>query len=212
MIERLQSQPGVISVGDHQRRAARRRRARDDAVRHRRPRHRRSRAAADHATSASPARSTSRRIGIPLVSGRVFNDLDTEESLRVVVINKSMAKYWDGTDPVGSRISADRGETLVHRRRRRRRRPAVRPRAGNRRAALHSADADAAGLCRPGAGAHRRRSDGVRQRAAQHRARRRSESAGRGRADARRSAIGSAGRAAADGDAAGDVRRHWRCS
>jgi predicted permease len=49
-------------------------------------------------------------LGIPLVSGRVFNDLDTEETLQVIVINKSMAKYWDGTDPVGSRISPDRGE------------------------------------------------------------------------------------------------------
>ena len=43
-------------------------------------------------------------IGVPVISGRVFNDLDTEESLRVAVINKSMTKYWDGTDPVGSRI------------------------------------------------------------------------------------------------------------
>jgi len=43
-------------------------------------------------------------IGIPVVSGRVFNDLDNEESLRVAVINKAMTKYWDGSDPVGSRI------------------------------------------------------------------------------------------------------------
>ena len=43
-------------------------------------------------------------IGIPVVSGRVFNDLDNEESLRVAVINKAMTKYWDGADPVGSRI------------------------------------------------------------------------------------------------------------
>ena len=25
--------------------------------------------------------------------------------MRVVVINKAMTKYWDGTDPVGSRIA-----------------------------------------------------------------------------------------------------------
>ncbi len=49
-------------------------------------------------------------IGIPLVRGRVFGTLDTNESLRVAVINTSMARYWDGTDPVGSRISTDRGE------------------------------------------------------------------------------------------------------
>jgi putative ABC transport system permease protein len=52
-------------------------------------------------------------IGIPLVAGRVFNDLDTPESQKVVVINKSMAKYWDGVDPVGTKISPDRGETWL---------------------------------------------------------------------------------------------------
>ena len=49
-------------------------------------------------------------IGIPLMSGRVFNDLDGEESLRVAVINKAMTRYWEGTDPVGTRISSDRGQ------------------------------------------------------------------------------------------------------
>jgi putative ABC transport system permease protein len=50
-------------------------------------------------------------IGIPVVAGRVFNELDTRESQRVVVINKSMAKFWDGIDPLGTRISPDRGAT-----------------------------------------------------------------------------------------------------
>ncbi|MDP2051984.1 MAG: ABC transporter permease, partial [Acidobacteriota bacterium] len=49
-------------------------------------------------------------IGIPLVSGRAFNPLDTDQSLSVVVINRSMARYWEGADPVGSRISVDRGQ------------------------------------------------------------------------------------------------------
>jgi putative ABC transport system permease protein len=44
-------------------------------------------------------------IGVPLVSGRTFTDLDTEESMRVVVINKAMTRYWDGADPVGSSIA-----------------------------------------------------------------------------------------------------------
>ena len=44
-------------------------------------------------------------IGIPVMSGRVFTDLDTEESMPVVVINKAMTRYWDNTDPIGSRIS-----------------------------------------------------------------------------------------------------------
>jgi putative ABC transport system permease protein len=44
-------------------------------------------------------------IGVPVISGRVFNDLDSEESMRVAIINKAMTKYWDGTDPVGSKIA-----------------------------------------------------------------------------------------------------------
>jgi len=44
-------------------------------------------------------------IGVPVVSGRVFSDLDSEESMRVVVINKAMTKYWDGTETVGGRIA-----------------------------------------------------------------------------------------------------------
>jgi predicted permease len=48
-------------------------------------------------------------IGIPVVSGRAFGALDMAESLPVVVINRSMARYWDGTDPVGTRISPNRG-------------------------------------------------------------------------------------------------------
>jgi putative ABC transport system permease protein len=52
-------------------------------------------------------------IGIPTVSGRVFQATDTAESLPVVVINRSMARYWDGIDPVGSRISVNRGATWL---------------------------------------------------------------------------------------------------
>jgi predicted permease len=44
-------------------------------------------------------------IGVPVISGRVFSDMDSEESLKVAVINKAMTKYWDGTDPIGSRIA-----------------------------------------------------------------------------------------------------------
>jgi putative ABC transport system permease protein len=52
-------------------------------------------------------------IGIPTVSGRVFQATDTAETLPVVVINKSMARYWDGVDPVGTRLSLNRGETWL---------------------------------------------------------------------------------------------------
>jgi putative ABC transport system permease protein len=44
-------------------------------------------------------------IGVPVISGRVFTDMDSEESQRVVVINKAMTNYWDGTDPIGSKIA-----------------------------------------------------------------------------------------------------------
>jgi putative ABC transport system permease protein len=43
-------------------------------------------------------------IGVPVVSGRVFSDMDGEASMRVVVINRAMTKYWEGTDPIGGRI------------------------------------------------------------------------------------------------------------
>jgi predicted permease len=43
-------------------------------------------------------------LGIPQISGRTFTELDNEEAQRVVVINKAMTRYWDGSDPIGSRI------------------------------------------------------------------------------------------------------------
>jgi len=47
-------------------------------------------------------------IGIPLVSGRVFNRFDTQEGLPVAVINSAMARYWQGANPIGTRISTNR--------------------------------------------------------------------------------------------------------
>jgi len=47
-------------------------------------------------------------IGIPLVSGRVFNRFDTQDGLPVAVINSAMARYWQGTNPIGTRISTNR--------------------------------------------------------------------------------------------------------
>jgi predicted permease len=43
-------------------------------------------------------------LGVPVVRGRVFTEMDGEESMPVVVINKAMTKYWDGIDPIGTRI------------------------------------------------------------------------------------------------------------
>jgi putative ABC transport system permease protein len=49
-------------------------------------------------------------LGIPLVLGRGFTALDHDQAEQVVVINQSVARYWDGQDPIGSRVSSD-GET-----------------------------------------------------------------------------------------------------
>jgi predicted permease len=46
-----------------------------------------------------------RTLGIPLVSGREFNDADNETSDPVAIVNEKMvAKYWRGEDPVGKRL------------------------------------------------------------------------------------------------------------
>jgi len=50
-------------------------------------------------------------LGIPLVSGRTFQESDSEKAPGVVVINRSLARhYWIGQDPTGKRISLDDGE------------------------------------------------------------------------------------------------------
>jgi putative ABC transport system permease protein len=50
-------------------------------------------------------------LGVPLVRGRVFTDADDRETQKVVVINKAMMRYWEGSDPIGSRISLDNGQS-----------------------------------------------------------------------------------------------------
>jgi putative ABC transport system permease protein len=52
-----------------------------------------------------------RTLGIPLVQGRVLTDLDRRDAPAVVTINRSMTRYWDKRDPVGSRVSFDNGRT-----------------------------------------------------------------------------------------------------
>jgi putative ABC transport system permease protein len=48
-----------------------------------------------------------RAMGTPLLRGRFFDTRDSEQSERVVIINEAAARrYWQGRDPVGSRISA----------------------------------------------------------------------------------------------------------
>jgi putative ABC transport system permease protein len=50
-------------------------------------------------------------LGVPLVRGRAFTDADDREMQPVVVINKAMMRYWDGGDPIGARISLDNGQS-----------------------------------------------------------------------------------------------------
>ena len=50
-------------------------------------------------------------LGIPLLQGRVFQTSDDADAPLVVVINRSMARNWDGRDPVGARVSYDNGQT-----------------------------------------------------------------------------------------------------
>jgi predicted permease len=50
-------------------------------------------------------------LGIRLVRGRYLSDADGRDNAPVVVINNSMTRYWDKTDPVGSRISFNSGRS-----------------------------------------------------------------------------------------------------
>src|ERR1051325_6389036 len=44
-------------------------------------------------------------IGTPIIKGRAFNDQDTENAPRTVIINETMARrFWPGEDPLGKRI------------------------------------------------------------------------------------------------------------
>jgi putative ABC transport system permease protein len=47
-------------------------------------------------------------MGIPLLSGRTFNDADTRDAQGVVIVSRALAnKYWAGADPVGRRLRFD---------------------------------------------------------------------------------------------------------
>jgi putative ABC transport system permease protein len=47
---------------------------------------------------------------VPIVRGRTFNERDTKDSPRVIVIDQAMAeKYFPGEDPIGKRLGVDVG-------------------------------------------------------------------------------------------------------
>jgi putative ABC transport system permease protein len=49
-------------------------------------------------------------MGIPLVKGRYFEARDTAEAPGVAIVSEALArKYWPGEDPVGKRITFERG-------------------------------------------------------------------------------------------------------
>jgi putative ABC transport system permease protein len=48
-------------------------------------------------------------LGVGLAAGRVFADSDAADSMRVVVINRAMARYWNQREAIGSRLSLDSG-------------------------------------------------------------------------------------------------------
>ncbi|MGH7574977.1 MAG: ABC transporter permease, partial [Longimicrobiales bacterium] len=50
-------------------------------------------------------------LGVPLLAGRDVRETDTGDTPPVAVINRSMAAFWDGANPVGSRITADDDRT-----------------------------------------------------------------------------------------------------
>jgi putative ABC transport system permease protein len=50
----------------------------------------------------------------PLLAGRTFTDHDDAKSMKVTVINQSMAHHrWPNEDPIGKRISFDDGKTWI---------------------------------------------------------------------------------------------------
>ncbi|MEK6406451.1 MAG: ABC transporter permease [Acidobacteriota bacterium] len=53
-------------------------------------------------------------IRLALVKGRTFEEADNEKALNVAVINQSTARHrWKDEDPIGRRVSFDRGQTWV---------------------------------------------------------------------------------------------------
>src|SRR5262249_34844659 len=47
---------------------------------------------------------------VPLIRGRLFNDRDTKDSPRVIVIDQALAdQYFPGEDPIGKRLGVDLG-------------------------------------------------------------------------------------------------------
>ncbi len=48
-------------------------------------------------------------LGVPILAGRGLRDADSLDPNPVAVINQSMAKFWDGANPIGRRFAIDGG-------------------------------------------------------------------------------------------------------
>jgi len=69
---------------------------------------------APHADNCAVTPDYFQTIRTPLVRGRMFTEMDNDKAPLVAIINQSMARHrWGDEDPVGKRISFDRGETWV---------------------------------------------------------------------------------------------------
>ena len=59
---------------------------------------------------ASPGYFTT--LGVPLLKGRAFTELDHEDAAPVILINDTLARSeWEGRDPIGAEVSANNGQT-----------------------------------------------------------------------------------------------------
>ncbi|HEX8117613.1 MAG TPA: FtsX-like permease family protein, partial [Pyrinomonadaceae bacterium] len=55
-----------------------------------------------------------RAVGVPLLRGRMFADSDNADAPQVSIVNEAAARHrWGSEDPVGKRVSFDRGQTWV---------------------------------------------------------------------------------------------------
>jgi predicted permease len=52
-------------------------------------------------------------IRTPLISGRTFTEADNEKGMLVGIVNQSMAGRFGGADPIGKRLSTDRGQRWI---------------------------------------------------------------------------------------------------
>jgi predicted permease len=50
-------------------------------------------------------------LGVPVIAGRTFAESDAIDTRPVAIVNQAMTRYWNGRDPIGSRISLDNGQT-----------------------------------------------------------------------------------------------------